>query len=169
MTSHFTIRIASDAPEVAACQAIRRRIFVEEQGIPAALDEDGLDDGAIHVIVLEGKLPVATGRLVMGSTDGSGATRTHGVLARIAVVPSHRGHGLGPIVVRALEEAALGRGAEEVSLEPHHHLEAFYRRLGYHTVDGVKRVGEHGLITMAKTLGVATETGGAGKSKQETS
>ena len=137
-------RIAATADEVAACLAIRRRVFVVEQGIPEELDDDGLDDRALHVVVGDGDRVVATGRLIV---DGD-----TGVLARIAVVPSHRGRGLGGRVVRRLEALAREHGARRVSLHPHQYLEAFYQRLGYHTVGGTSVVGEHVLITMVKDL-----------------
>ena len=157
MRTRLTFEVATKPSEIEACRTLRRQIFVEEQGIPEALDADGLDGAAVHVLVRDGEQPVATGRLVIEPT------RAQGVLARIAVIPSHRGCGLGPRIVRRLEIVALERGARSVSLEPHRHLEEFYRRLGYHIVEGVSTVGRHELITMAKALDRAAETGGAGE------
>jgi predicted GNAT family N-acyltransferase len=140
------MKVVSTPEELAAAMAIRRRVFVEEQGIPADLDEDGLDSSAVHVLVCDGKQPVATGRLVID-------TRNEGVLARIAVLPSHRGGGLGRRVVRELESLARRRGLTALSLQPHRYLERFYADLGYETVAGTSIVGGHELITMRKSLG----------------
>ncbi len=142
--SQVNVRVVTHEDELTACQALRHQIFVVEQGIPAHLDADGLDDDALHSIAYEGDLAVATGRLVV-----SGG---HGVLARIAVVPSHRGQGLGQRIVQHLESMARERGVPEVSLHPHAHLERFYRRLGYEKVPGTSVVGAHRLITMVKSL-----------------
>ena len=139
-----TVIVASTPDEVAAARSIRRRVFVQEQSIPGELDDDGLDEGAVHVVAFEGTEPIATGRLVI-EKDG-------GVLARIAVLPGWRGRGLGAEVVRKLEAAARERGVTELSLHPHAHLERFYAELGYETVPGRTTAGEHELITMRKRL-----------------
>ena len=133
---------------MSAALAIRKRVFVEEQEIPDHLDSDGLDASAVHVLVLDGETPVATGRLVV---EAPGV----GVLARSAVVPGHRGFGLGQRVVQRLEALAREQGVAELSLHPHRYLERFYERLGYRTVAGTSVVGRHELITMEKSIGAA--------------
>lgn len=144
MTTQTTVKVATTIDEINACLTIRKQVFVEEQGIPDRLDSDGLDQDATHVLALDQGIPVATGRLV--------TSRAQGVLARIAVLPSHRGKGLGEDVVRCLESAAKQRDIEELSLHPHQYLERFYRRLGYRQVPGTSIVGEHRLITMVKKV-----------------
>lgn len=141
----ITVEPVRTAAELAAARAIRVAVFVEEQGIPPELDDDGLDQGALHVLALDGDLPVGTGRVVV-PPDGAA------VAARIAVIASHRKHGLGPRLVQALEDVARAHGARTVTLEPHVHLEAFYRRLGYEVTAGSHDVGAHRLITMVKQL-----------------
>lgn len=138
-------RIARRPEEIAECRAIRRRVFVDEQGIPEALDDDGLDATATHAIVHDRGRAVATGRLVI---TGSGA----GVLARIAVLPDCRGRALGQRVIATLEAEARACGVRSLTLHPHVHLEGFYHRLGYQTREGVVTVGEHTLITMDRVL-----------------
>lgn len=131
--------------ELEQALALRSEIFVREQGIPEELDEDGLDASADHVLVLIDGLPAATGRLVLPQ-DGAG------VLARIAVRAESRGHGLGKLVVRKLEQIAEDGHARTLTLHPHRHLERFYLELGYVTVPGTDTVGGHQLITMTKRL-----------------
>ncbi len=145
MSDRIELRIVSRTEELAAALEIRRRVFVEEQRIPAELDRDGRDDGAVHVLALDGDRPAATGRLVLTPSG-------EGVLARIAVLPDYRGGGLGRRIVEALEAEARRRGLAALSLEPHRYLERFYSELGYETVEGTSIVGEHELIHMAKRL-----------------
>ncbi len=125
--------------------SIRKTIFVEEQGIPLLADRDGNDDEAVHVLAYVGNAPAGTGRMLPLS-DG----RAH--LARIAVLPEFRGHGLGRLVVEALEKCASKAGLQEVYLEAHEHLAPFYQRLGYRSTLGTKQVGAHRLVAMTKTL-----------------
>lgn len=140
-----TIERDLDAVRMAQALAIRCQVFTDEQGIPAALEVDGCDSEAEHVLVLVDDQPAATGRLLA-------VTRREGVLARIAVLPRFRRQGLGRRVVAALEVLARRQGLTEVSLKPHEHLERFYASLGYERVGGVEVVGGHPLITMCKPL-----------------
>jgi predicted GNAT family N-acyltransferase len=131
--------------EMETAFAIRLRVFVEEQGIPAELDLDGDDEQAHHVLVYATGRAVATGRVLVSDSGEA-------VLARIAVLPDCRGLGLGRIVVRELEEIAVEAGATSLRLHPHHYLERFYQELGYKKVPGTESVGGHELITMTKPI-----------------
>lgn len=143
MTSEFQIKRDLNPQEMETTIAIRLEVFVREQGIPAELDLDGKDRQAQHVLISSAGRGVATGRVLVSESGEA-------VLARIAVLPDCRGHGLGQIVVRELEEIALEAGATSFRLHPHHYLERFYRDLGYFTVPGSEVVGGHELITMIK-------------------
>lgn len=145
----FTIKTGADAPLIALAQQLRQAVFVEEQGIPARLDDDGLDDLSLHVVVQhqEKRVTAATGRLSPGERSGAG------ILSRIAVHPGYRGQQLGKRVVAALESAAKAHGYRELSLAPHAHLQHFYEALGYALVPApTVYAGKHALITMKKAL-----------------
>lgn len=145
MDTRLKVRRTRSAEEIAMALEIRRRVFVEEQGIPADLDEDGLDGRAIHVLAwLEG-VAIATGRLVV---EGCNA----GAVARIAVVPARRGNGIGRAVLLKLEELAYQAGLSRLELHPHTYLEKFYSDLGYSRVPGGTTVGPYDLLTMVKSL-----------------
>jgi predicted GNAT family N-acyltransferase len=138
-------RVAT-AAELALAQQIRRQVFVEEQGIPAAVEYDTADATATHVLVYKVNIAVATGRLLL---DEHGL----GILGRIAVVSSERGNGIGAQVVYELERCAVAAGLCRLILHPHHYLESFYTRLGYRTIaGGESTVGVHQLILMEKWL-----------------
>ena len=136
------IRTVETARELDAALAIRRRVFVREQGIPEEIEVDGRDERATHVLIFDAGRPVATGRVVV---DGAEAT-----LARIAVVPEARGRGLGRRIVEELERLAAEQGARRFELRPHDYLEPFYRRLGYARVSEGEVVAGHRLIRMRK-------------------
>jgi predicted GNAT family N-acyltransferase len=134
---------AETAESLEAAMAIRHEVFVKEQGIPAALDNDGEDAAARHVLAFSGDRPVATGRVTISPSGEA-------VLARIAVRSGHRGLGLGRRVVRELETLAAAAGARVFRLHPHHYLEGFYEELGYRKIAEGGSVGGHRLIVMAK-------------------
>lgn len=141
------ITIAEVATDAAwrQAQAIRTEVFVEEQRIDEALERDGHDAAARHVVAYVEGAPAATGRVLLG-TDGEA------VLARIAVRAAFRGRGLGARIVGALEDLARREGAHTATLHPHAYLEAFYERLGYHVVPGISHAAGYRLLTMTKRL-----------------
>ncbi len=99
---------------------VRRAVFVVEQQVPLALDEDGSDAECFHVVLLLGDTPVATGRL---APDGK--------LGRLAVLAAHRGQGLGRQLMALLEAEAGRRGLLHVHLHAQQAAAGFYERLGY--------------------------------------
>ena len=104
---------------------IRRKVFTTEQGIDAALDEDGADADALHV--------VAFNRI--GTPLGTGRLTRHGVhvgkIGRMAVVASLRGSTVGRQMLDALVAAARQRGDRQVMLHAQASAVGFYRRLGW--------------------------------------
>lgn len=77
----------SAATDLALARKIRQQVFVDEQGIPAELEEDGLNENAIHVLLtLQGQ---AVGTARMHITDDN-----EGEIARVAIVEKFRGRGL---------------------------------------------------------------------------
>ena len=144
-SEEITVKQIAGPEELALARAIRDRIFIDEQGIPAELEHDAMDPESLHVLAYQGDTAVATARLTL-QADGEG------VLARVAVLPECRGAGLGQVVVKKIEELGIAAGIRRITLHPHHYLERFYSDLGYHTVSGAMQVGEHRLIKMAKDL-----------------
>ncbi|MDX1547680.1 MAG: GNAT family N-acetyltransferase [Rhodothermales bacterium] len=148
MTPSFSLIEARTPEALRQAFALRHRVFVDEQGIPAALDADGRDDASRHVLIRDGAVPVATGRVTPGP-DGAA------VLARIAVAPAYRGQGLGRRVVEALETLAREDGARRAVLHAHAYLERFYAAMGYVTEPEETEAGGYRLVTMGKTLRAA--------------
>jgi len=136
----------SAAADLALARTIRQQVFVDEQGIPAELEEDGLNENAIHVLLtLQGQ---AVGTARMHITDDN-----EGEIARVAIVENFRGKGYGRALVAELELIALRRNLKRLLLHPHHYLEKFYADIGFTVVPGkTERAGEHLLITMEKIL-----------------
>ena len=112
--------------DLEAAFAIRRQVFIDEQGVAPDLEWDGQDDTAVHAVaVLEDGETIGTGRFVRaGEPD---AVR----IGRMAVLPEHRRLGVGTTILRALEEEAAARGARRALLHAQTYAAAFYTGLGY--------------------------------------
>ncbi|WP_435970603.1 GNAT family N-acetyltransferase [Streptomyces sp. Qhu_M48] len=134
MSGAYSVREALGAEDREACFAVRREVFVEEQGVPPELEYDTYDATAVHVLaVREDGLPLGTGRLLFGpdATGKTGADASVGSLGRLAVSQAARGLGVGAALVRAVEGVARERGLTAVDLHAQTHALGFYERLGY--------------------------------------
>ena len=109
--------------------AIRKEVFVKEQGVPL---EDEFDQFDIlnslceHILVHYNEQPVGTGRIRF--VDGIGK------LERICILKPYRKFGLGKVIIKALEDIAEEHGASQVKLHGQTHAQGFYAKLGYRTV-----------------------------------
>jgi predicted GNAT family N-acyltransferase len=130
----YTVRVVEDLAGREACFAVRKEVFVAEQGVPEEIEYDAYDAVAVHVLaVREDGLPLGTGRLLHGeaAVGRTGGDASVGSLGRLAVVRAARGLGVGAALVRAVEEAARARGLAAVDLHAQTHALGFYERLGY--------------------------------------
>jgi predicted GNAT family N-acyltransferase len=134
---------AADMPEVAA---LRTRVFVDEQGVPAEIERDAADDTAVHVLSRDdGGRVVATGRLLLGG-DGTAS------IGRMAADPAVRGRGHGSAVLTELHRQAAQRGVREIELHAQLTARAFYERAGYTAVGDVYEEAGIAHITMRRRL-----------------
>ncbi len=121
----YTVRYASSEADRDAAYALRRQVFEVEQNVPRPLDRDALDHQANHVVAFDdaGRC-VGTGRFVR---------RDNRVVqvGRMAVDAEHRRHGVGALVIDALERMAVLRGIIEVVLHAQLPSVKFFERRGY--------------------------------------
>ncbi|MGW4818038.1 GNAT family N-acetyltransferase [Streptomyces sp. NPDC004227] len=134
MSLPYEVRVAEDPADREACFAVRKEVFVVEQGVPQDIEYDEYDALAVHVLaVREDGAPLGTGRLLYGAEAAAktGGDPAVGSLGRLAVTGDARGLGVGAALVRAIEDAARARGLSAVDLHAQSHALGFYERLGY--------------------------------------
>ncbi|GGU89536.1 acetyltransferase [Streptomyces litmocidini] len=134
MTVPYSVREALGDEDREACFAVRREVFVEEQGVPQEIEYDAYDATAAHVLAVGADgLPLGTGRLLHGAdaVGRTGADASVGSLGRLAVARAARGLGVGAALVRGIEDMARERGLSAVDLHAQTHALGFYERLGY--------------------------------------
>jgi predicted GNAT family N-acyltransferase len=133
-TRAYEVRIAEDPADRESCFAVRKEVFVGEQGVPEDIEYDAYDAVAVHVLaVREDGAPLGTGRLLYGEAAAgkTGGEVSVGSLGRLAVTREARGLGVGAALVRAVEDAARARGLTAVDLHAQTQALGFYERLGY--------------------------------------
>ncbi|HEY5339474.1 MAG TPA: GNAT family N-acetyltransferase [Candidatus Aquilonibacter sp.] len=117
----------SERDRMAAAQAVRVRVFVDEQHVPAEeeIDEhDRTDTDARHALIREGDKPVAAGRYYR--IDGTTAQ-----VGRMAVLAEYRGRRIGRRLLDALVDDARRRGFARIALNAQDHAVAFYAKAGF--------------------------------------
>lgn len=116
--------------DLATCLALRRAVFIEEQGVPEAEEVDGRDGGAVHLLATRDGVPVGTARiLLLGDT---------GKIGRVCVLRPARGTGAGQALVRAaVAHLAALPGVRRAMLGAQIHALSFYERLGFRAVGPV--------------------------------
>ncbi|MFN4192697.1 MAG: GNAT family N-acetyltransferase [Tabrizicola sp.] len=120
-TGSFRIEITRDIP---TCQALRRVVFIEEQGVSEADELDGLDGRAIHLLAWEGACPAGTARLLVKGSEGK--------IGRVCVLPEMRGTGLGAALIGAALDVLRDQpGVTEACLGSQSHATGFYEKLGF--------------------------------------
>ena len=99
---------------------IRATVFVDEQGVPVALELDELDSAATHWIAWgENDQPMGVARLV-GNKIG-----------RMAVLAEYRRQGVGSALLRAIINHAVESGIETLVLDAQLHAAGFYEDNGF--------------------------------------
>jgi predicted GNAT family N-acyltransferase len=123
MGPEFHLTHTSWQASEAALSAVRRRVFIEEQQVPEALEWDGLDASCHHVLVSgTADRPVATGRI-----------KPDGHIGRMAVLKDCRGQGIGSAVLAALLEVARQQQCTAVYLHAQVSAIPFYEKHGFVT------------------------------------
>ena len=100
--------------------AIRRKVFIEEQGIHESIELDGQDPQAHHYVAMIGSKPVGTARQL---ADGR--------IGRLAVLASHRRCGIGTALMRSVIADAQRLGVATVYLHAQTDSLEFYQTLGF--------------------------------------
>jgi predicted GNAT family N-acyltransferase len=113
----------TDPSQMEQAWAIRRAVFIDEQGVPEEIEIDEDDARAFHALALEGNTPVGCGRMV--AYDG------YAKIGRMAVMNKRRGEGIGRSILAFLMERARERGIRRAVLHAQLTAEGFYLKNGY--------------------------------------
>jgi predicted GNAT family N-acyltransferase len=122
--SRFTIHLCTWQDAEAQLRAIRTQVFIQEQNVPEALEWDGEDAQALHVLACD-----SSGRAI-----GTARLLLHHELAhigRMAVLPDWRRQGVGRALLAGVMTAAQTRGASRAFLNAQTTAVPFYAQAGF--------------------------------------
>ncbi|HDG1263586.1 TPA: GNAT family N-acetyltransferase [Staphylococcus aureus] len=103
------------------CFYIRKKVFVEEQGVPEESEIDQYESESIHLIGYDNGQPVATARI-------RPINETTVKIERVAVIKSHRGQGMGKMLMQAV---AKDEGFYVATMNAQCHAIPFYESLNF--------------------------------------
>ncbi|CEP13890.1 hypothetical protein [Parasitella parasitica] len=125
--------------EIHRALAIRRKVFIEEQGYSEAIEKDGHDSICQHWIAscdieyqdgtIEHNVDIGNVRLVP-KTDGLAK------LGRLAVLSSARGLQIGRLLVEAFIDYCKNNNYNTIVLHSQYPKRGFYEKTGFRIEDG---------------------------------
>lgn len=101
-------------------KALREKVFIREQFVPADMEWDEFDSLSRHLVASVDGIPIGTGRLL---PDGH--------IGRMAVLRECRGQGAGSALLTGLMEIARTLGMQRVLLNAQVQALPFYLRHGF--------------------------------------
>jgi len=117
----FAIRVGDWAWAGPEATLVRRRVFIEEQGVPEDLEWDAEDACSLHALASVGD----------GEAVGTARLLADGHIGRVAVLLPWRHAGVGSALVARLVDEARRRGHAVVQLNAQVTVLGFYARLGF--------------------------------------
>lgn len=121
--SNIEVRIADWNKDNADLRRIRKRVFIDEQGVTPEQEWDSLDADAIHFLAVEDDFAIGTARLL-----------PDGCIGRVSVLKEWRGLKVGEALMQAAIAEAERRGLKQQTLTAQVHASRFYERLGFRAV-----------------------------------
>lgn len=109
--------------------ALRREVFIEEQGVDEEIELDGEDYKCTHISIEDENRAIACVRIIKKDE--------HYYLGRIAVLKSFRNYGYGREVVAEAEKYLITQGVKTVFLNSQFHAKMFYEKLGYNSFSNI--------------------------------
>ncbi|WP_166170889.1 GNAT family N-acetyltransferase [Acinetobacter sp. SA01] len=116
----FTIRTGSWNKLQQDAKLIREQVFILEQQIAVEDEWDDQDAISQHFVIYDQVQPVATARLLQNNSVG-----------RVAVLKSHRGLGIGKLLMLQIIEQAKYEQRKFLKLSSQVHAIQFYVSLGF--------------------------------------
>ena len=122
--ARFTTQLCTWQEGETPLRAIRTRVFIQEQNVPAALEWDGEDAQAVHAVAWD-----AAGRAIGSARLLLCEASAH--IGRMAVLAEWRGQGVGSALLECVVEAARKRGVGTAFLNAQITAVEFYARAGF--------------------------------------
>lgn len=133
----FYLKTIDNSKDLELSIEIRKKVFVDEQGVSPQIENDGLDDieniyskSAIVVIGYLNEEPIGTARMVLYQED-----KKVWKVGRVSVLKKFRAMGYGKLIMNFIHRAAKENQFNQLILHAQLDVVPFYLGLSY-AVDG---------------------------------
>ena len=109
--------------DIETCRALRRTVFMDEQGISEADEFDDRDGEAVHFLIFDEATAIGTARAFVA--DGTIK------IGRVCVLKSGRGTGAGKVLMRGVMDWGKAQGVTKAKLDAQTYIVPFYESLGF--------------------------------------
>lgn len=121
--TNFSILPCSWHTHGVALAQIREQVFILEQQVPVAMEWDGVDASAQHLLAINAQ----------GESIGCARLLDNGSIGRMAVIKAWRGVGVGSALLAQAIALHQQQGIKTITLSAQLHALAFYARAGFVT------------------------------------
>lgn len=121
LNTPFNIDIVSWRTHASQLSCLREAVFIQEQQVPLALEWDGLDTTAQHLLALS----------EAGEAIGCARLTGDGSIGRMAVLKQWRGKGVGMALLQYAIHFYEQRDIQRITLSAQTHAIGFYEKAGF--------------------------------------
>ena len=121
------IEIVKYTEKIKSIQAIRTKVFQEEQKVAAELEFDGLDETATHLLAYLESQPVGTARIRKINQQTA-------KIERLAVLPKARRKGIGKQLMEKALEIIARQKYQVVIVHAQEYIKPLYQQLGFEQI-----------------------------------
>ncbi len=121
MSNPFTVSLVCWHDGEPLLRSIREAVFIREQGVPAELEWDGLDENCRHALALSHQ----------GDAIGCGRIFANGHIGRISVLQQWRKRMVGTAIMEALLDYARANDYRQIDVDAQTYAVPFYHKFGF--------------------------------------
>ncbi|MBD1804375.1 GNAT family N-acetyltransferase [Microcoleus sp. FACHB-SPT15] len=143
--NQISLELVNYTDKISEIKPIRIQVFQVEQGVDPALEFDGLDETAEHILAYLDNQPVGTLRIRY--LDNQLAK-----IERLAVLSAARGQGIGRKLTEKAIEVIEQKEISKVMIHAQEYVKGLYEKLGFEQVGGIFEEAGISHIKMIKHL-----------------
>lgn len=121
MSNPFTVHLISWHDGEPLLRAVREKVFMQEQGVSAELEWDGLDQVCHHALALSAN----------GEAIGCGRITADGHIGRVAVLPEWRHKRIGSAILELLVDYARSKNFAQIELNAQVQAMPLYKQFDF--------------------------------------
>jgi len=143
--NQISLELVDYTDKISEIKPIRIQVFQVEQGVDPALEFDGLDETAEHILAYLDNQPVGTLRIRY--LDNQLAK-----IERLAVLSTARGQGIGRKLTEKAIEVIEQKQISKVKIHAQEYVKGLYEKLGFEQVGGIFEEADIPHVKMIKHL-----------------